>query len=262
MKLFLGAGLALSFAGTAAADLPFPDAAGHPVVIVGEIHDNPRHHLLQADTIAALAPSAVVFEMLTADQASRVTPYNRTNLGDVLQWEGSGWPDFAIYSPVFDATGDTAIYGAAVPRHLAQQAFQLGAAAVFGPDAPRFGLDQPLSPEDQAAQEAEQADAHCGALPPEILPGFVAAQRLRDAELARVTLKALADTGGPVVVITGNGHARRDRGIPAYLAVAAPDLSVYSIGLFETGNLPDAFPFDAWAETAPAPRPDPCLAFE
>ena len=262
MRHILGAGLALLLAGPATADLRFPDAAGFPVVILGEIHDNPHHHLLQAETVSALAPKAVVFEMLTSHQAALVTPDNRANLAAVLQWEASGWPDFAIYAPVFDATGNATIYGAAVPRDLAQQAFEWGAAAVFGPDAPRFGLDQPLSPQDQAAQEAEQADAHCGALPPDILPGFVAAQRLRDAELARVTLQALSDTGGPVVVITGNGHARRDRGIPAYLAVAAPDLSVYAIGLFESGNLPDAFPIDAWAETEPAPRPDPCLAFQ
>jgi uncharacterized iron-regulated protein len=32
----------------------------------------------------------------------------------------------------------------------------------------------------------------------------------------------MAATGGPVVVITGTGHARRDLGAPAKLALAAP----------------------------------------
>ncbi len=60
-----------------------------------------------------------------------------------------------------------------------------GAAAVFGAAAARFGLDAPLPEDEQAAREAEQAEAHCGALPAEMLPGMVEAQRLRDAALAR-----------------------------------------------------------------------------
>jgi hypothetical protein len=59
-------------------------------------------------------------------------------------------------------------------------------------------------------------------LAPEILPGFVEAQRLRDAALAEAALAALEAHGAPVAIITGNGHARRDWGVPAVLAVAAP----------------------------------------
>ena len=43
--------------------------AGADVVLLGEIHDNPEHHLRQAEAIASLSPAAVVFEMLTPDQA-------------------------------------------------------------------------------------------------------------------------------------------------------------------------------------------------
>jgi hypothetical protein len=244
----------------------FADAAGYNVVILGEVHDNPLHHEIQAQNVAMLAPRALVFEMLTPDQASRATPAARADLstlGDVLGWEAAGWPDFAMYAPIFAAAPGAAIYGAALTDGAVQGAFSAGAAAVFGPDAARFGLDQPLSPDDQAAREDDQARAHCGALPADILPGFVAAQRLRDAELARATLRALTETGGPVVVITGHGHARRDQGVPAVLAVAAPGLDVYSVGLIEVEDgvaVPSA-PFDAWFTTAPMPRPDPCAAF-
>ena len=41
---------------------------------------------------------------------------------------------------------------------------------------------------EQAAREAEQMAAHCDALPEDILPGFVEAQRLRDAALAEDVL--------------------------------------------------------------------------
>ena len=75
--------------------------------------------------------------------------------------------------------------------------------------------------------------AHCDALPEDMLPGMVAVQRLRDAVLARAVVRAMDDTGGPVAVITGNGHARRDWGMPAMLARAAPDLDVWVLGQTE-----------------------------
>jgi uncharacterized iron-regulated protein len=105
-----------------------------------------------------------------------------------------------------------------------------------------------------------QMSAHCDALPADMLPGMVAAQRLRDAHFSRVTLQALDETGGPVVVITGNGHARKDWGMPVYLAAAAPEVTVRTLGQFEDAPAADA-PFDVTLFSSAAERPDPCLAF-
>ncbi len=64
-------------------------------------------------------------------------------------------------------------------------------------------------------------------------PAWSQAQRLRDAALARAVVEAMAATGGPVAVITGNGHARRDQGMPAVLGRPHPTLRVLSIGQIE-----------------------------
>ena len=79
-------------------------------------------------------------------------------------------------------------------------------------------------------------------------------------EKARAVVQAMDATGGPVAVITGNGHARKDWGVPAVLAVAAPDLSVLSLGQFEAAP-EGAAPYDLHLVTAPADRDDPCEAF-
>jgi hypothetical protein len=205
----------------------------------------------------------VVFEMLTPDQASRVTPRlaaSEEALGAVLGWEASGWPDFGMYWPIFVAAGDAAIVGAAAPLDDVRAASRDGAGAVFGADAARFGLDAALPEAERTLREAGQLMAHCNAMPAEALPGMVEAQRLRDGWLARAALEAVEETGGPVVVITGNGHARRDWGVPALLAVAAPDLRVLSIGQFEDAA-EAAPPFDFWLVTEAVERPDPCAAF-
>jgi len=123
-----------------------------------------------------------------------------------------------------------------------------------------FGLDQPLDPVGQAEREAGQMTAHCDALPEDMASGMVEAQRLRDAALARAIVAAMAEGGGPVVVITGNGHARVDWGVPRMLGRALPGASVVSIGQFETAA-PEDPPFDYWIVTATVPRDDPCAAF-
>ncbi|RKF14102.1 hypothetical protein D6850_13110 [Roseovarius spongiae] len=238
-------------------------AAAQDVWVLGESHDNPAHHAVQAAMVRDIAPAALVFEMLTPAQADgAVLPQfgDPSGLPRHLQWAGSGWPDFDYYRPIFVAAPKARVYGAGVPRDIARQAMQTGMAEAFGDDAAAYGLTTPLPAAEQAAREAAQAKAHCGALPAEMLPGMVAVQRLRDASLARAALDALRDTGGPVVVITGNGHARRDRGMPALLAQVAPDVGIYALGQGEDGAPPEG-EFDA-VRDAPAPaREDPCAAF-
>ncbi|MGO4908547.1 ChaN family lipoprotein [Pseudorhodobacter sp. W20_MBD10_FR17] len=249
------------------ADLP--TMAPAQIVILGEIHDNPTHHLTQATLVARWAPKAVVFEMLTpaqviSAQVKLKQGVSRTDEGELqaaLGWDGTGWPAFSMYYPIFTALGDANIYGAALDRNDVRRAINDGAAAVFGTDAALYGLGKPLLASEQSAREADQMAAHCDALPVEMLSGMVEAQRLRDAAFAKMALAALHDTGGPVVVITGSGHADRLRGIPAALAVAAPDVTVFSIGQLE-GEANDAPPFDRWIVTAPTPREDPCKAFQ
>lgn len=233
---------------------------GADVVVLGEVHDNPLHHAHQAQAVAALRPSALVFEMLTPEQAARATPElrgDRQALEAALDWTASGWPDFAMYHPIFLAAPGAAVHGGALPRARVRQAVTEGAAAAFGEGAADYGLDRPLVPADKAAREALQDAAHCGKLPAALLPGMVEAQRLRDAALAQAALRAVEQTGGPVAVITGTGHARRDHGIPAALALAAPGLTVLSVGQLEADPGPDA-PYDLWIVTAPHPRGDPC----
>ncbi|WP_324753071.1 ChaN family lipoprotein [Roseovarius sp. Pro17] len=252
-----------AFWATALALLASPVGA-QDVLVLGEVHDNPAHHAVQAARVAEFAPQALVFEMLTPDQATRVTPELRGDadaLAAALDWGGSGWPDFSYYYPIFVAAPQAQVHGAGVPREDTRTVAEQGLGAAFGEGAKIYGLTAPLTETQQSAREALQASAHCDALPPEMLPMMVDIQRLRDATLARATMQALDQTGGPVAVITGNGHARSDWGMPALLARAAPMIEIYTLGQGEDGAVPDGI-FDE-VIIAPAPeRDDPCKAFE
>ena len=238
-------------------------ASAQDISVLGEVHDNPAHHAAQAERVAAIAPAALVFEMLTPEQAARVTPDLRDDpeaLARALDWDNSGWPDFAMYYPIFAAAPAARVYGAGVGRDEARAAMEGGFDGPMGGEAARFGLDQPLPEHQQEAREALQMEAHCNAIPEEMLPGMVRIQRLRDAMLARTALLAHEETGGPVVVITGNGHARRDWGMPALLALAAPELDLHVVGQTEN-EMPLVGGFDEVLSAPPAQRDDPCAAF-
>lgn len=266
--IFVSVALIIAAIGVAGAkEITKDNLAGLPtadVIVLGEIHDNALHHIGQADAISAIRPRAVVFEMLTPTQAARITPQllkDQAALAAALDWDASGWPDFALYYPVFKALGGAKVYGAARPRDEVRRAFGDGAAAVFGPQATMFGLDQPL-PEDQLEQRMqEQFEAHCEAMPLEMMGGMVESQRFRDAAFGAVVIQVYKEVGGPVVLITGNGHARADWGVPAMLAAGAPDLSVLVVGFIEAPAQAEQ-PFDLWVVTKPAIREDPCLAFK
>jgi len=249
------------------AETPVPDAdtlaamAQADVVLLGEIHDNGMHHRVQAAVIAALSPTAVVFEMLSPAQAALVNAADgdAAGLGERIGWEAAGWPDFALYLPIFEALGDAEVIGMALTRDRVRAAFADGAAAVFGEGAAAYGLTEPLPEAEQTTREQMQFEAHCDAMPLEMMSGMVEAQRLRDAHFARVTLQALNDHGAPVVVIVGNGHVHTEWGMPVYLARAAPDVTSYAFAFVEGPQ--NGTSFDGTLTTPAPTRGDPCAAF-
>ncbi|WP_293574921.1 ChaN family lipoprotein [Phaeobacter sp.] len=228
-----------------------PDA---DIVILGEVHDNAASHQGQANALRALAPKAVVFEMLTAEQAAAANA-NPADLPAI--WAEGAWPDYALYAPIFDALGSATIVGAAAPRSEIAVVYTDGAAGLFGPDAAQYGLTEPLPAAQQSEREDLQFAAHCEAMPRNLMAGMVDVQRYRDAVFARAALTALSTHGGPVAVIAGNGHARTDWGIPAAIKRAAPEVRTHAIGFVEhdTGT-----PFDDIRLVPPAQRGDPCAA--
>ena len=251
--------LAALFAFEVSAEIP-QEARDARIIVLGEQHDNPAHHTRQAEWVAALKPTALVFEMMTPNQALKAQGgwSNKGELDALIGWSETAWPSFDMYYPIFAARPNAMIYGAGVTREKLRNLLEQPLAS--HPLAAEFGLNKPVDAAEQAAREALQAEAHCNALPENLLPMMLDAQRFRDVWLADAALRALEQTGGPVVVITGNGHARADWGMPALLAHAAPDVGIFALAQGEEGA--DVRGGFSLMLDAPAPeRGDPCAAF-
>lgn len=209
-------------------------------VLLGENHDNPAHHQLQAQIIAALpwSQATVGFEQINSDQAPALeawlenTPHGTAGLDTALNWAQSGWPEWALYEPVFAALRARGwrpldlMFPAANTRAV----FSEGLGAVLEADlVERLQPDTLFTAEQRLAMAALMADAHCGHMPAEHMQAMVDVQIARDAYMAR----RLASSGERAVVITGNGHARRDWGVPVFLQRLRPQAKIVTVTLTE-----------------------------
>ncbi|MEO1017931.1 MAG: ChaN family lipoprotein [Pseudomonadota bacterium] len=252
-------------------------AAAADWLIIGERHDNRDHHLLQALIIEAVhdrdsRSRPVAFEMLDSAQQELVDRHLENNPSDVsglaqaTTWDESGWPDWQSYEPVFSAAilTESPIIAADLTADQIHAVYQEGASG-FADDFLRgSGLDRALPEPLEKALQDEIETAHCGVVPRAQLTPMVEVQRARDAMLAHRLVIGAVQAGG--ILIAGNGHARRDRGVPWYLDHLRPDDRVLSIGLVEVDadietRLGD-MPFDYVWLTPRADDVDPCEAFK
>lgn len=255
-------------------------------ILLGEKHDNADHHRLQAWLLAGRlgrGPALpVAFEMITTDKAVRLGDYQRDHrgdaagLGDYLQWQKSGWPDWQIYQPVFQAAmaANAPLIAASQPRKSYRRMFKQSIRQVLGDDAyERLGLPHKFPPAIKADQAREIRDSHCNMLPESMVAPMVAVQGVKDAYMADILISADDKYGGGAVLIAGNGHARGDYGVPWHLARTAPGKTIVTVGLIEVAQgagEPQAYadrfggrlPFDFIWFTPRVDDEDPCARFE
>jgi uncharacterized iron-regulated protein len=175
-----------------------------------------------------------------------------------------------MHAPVVDAALAHArsIWGSNLPRDVLQAVVREGESAA--PEPLRRLLAQvPMSDADIAAMDAELTEGHCGRLPASMIPGMRSAQATRDAAMTRALLLAGAQSGErPEWLIAGNGHVRRDLGVPRFLRRVVPDAHVLAVGLLEreeSGAIPAADElreYDLVIVTPRAQREDPCLSLQ
>jgi len=115
------------------------------------------------------------------------------------------------------------------------------------------GFDPSVPADIQAVQAQSIADGHCGLIDAGQAGRMTGAQVARDQFMARM-VEANLQRGA--VLLAGDGHVRRDVGVPRWLPAATRAESI-SIGLLEPGD-PNAADYDFALTTAAQPRLDPC----
>lgn len=255
-------------------------AASARFVLLGERHDNPDHHRLQARILRGLVDAGrrptVVLEMLEVEQQAAVEQYlarpdaSAVGFGAALAWQDTSWPPYVEYQPIFDVAlpAKLNISAGNIAHALARALVKEGLSAMPAERVQALRLAQPF-PEPLAASLADELRAsHCGHLPEKLLGPMALAQHARDAQMAAIMVSAGTSDGA--VLIAGAGHARKDRGAPYYLALGLPGTPVVSVALQEVAHGvddPKAYGSEAQAVdfvwfTPRGSDEDPCAAFK
>jgi uncharacterized iron-regulated protein len=235
-----------------------------PVVLLGEVHDNAAQHALRAEALRRWldtgARPALLMEQFDRERQQAIDAALARPGADVETVIEAGAPDAAarrgwdwrFYRPYIALALEfrLPLLAANVSRSDARAAAQSGLASL--------GFD-PVVPADIAAAQAQAiVDGHCGAIDAVQAAPLVASQVARDQFMAQLLQDHAAR--GAVVLLAGNGHVRRDIGVPRWLAPSVRARSL-AIGLLEAPAANDGpAPYDLAIATAAQPRDDPCAA--
>lgn len=228
-----------------------------PLVLLGEVHDNAAQHALRAEAwrslLASGARPALLMEQFDRERQAdidRILAQPGATADQVIaagQAASPGGWDWALYKPFVEAAiaHGVPVVAANVSRTDTRRVMAEGLAALG------FDAAVPDALLDVHAHDIEQS--HCGLINLAQARRMAVAQVARDQFMAR-QLQAHATRGA--VLLAGNGHVRKDAGVPRWLGAEATARAV-SIGLREAGDQ-DAGVFDVTVFTPAQLRPDPC----
>jgi uncharacterized iron-regulated protein len=263
-------------------------ARGAHFVYLGEKHDNPDHHRLQAWVLDALVKSgrkpALAMEQFdaevqgTIDETRLSHPKDADAIATAVKWSDSGWPPWEQYAPIVRVAvaADLPIIAANLSRGRARAMVRNGPDAMSLDERKKLLLDRPVDAKVAASLKAELDDVHCGMeLPPQILEGMAFAERARDATMADRMLDAEhVPHVDSVVLVAGTGHTRLDRGVPSAVVARGRSDKAISIAFVEVAKdvtdpaayaeswHADALPFDFVLFTPRASDEDPCAGMK
>lgn len=236
-------------------------ASRTPIVLLGEVHDNATQHAMRLEALKAIvaagARPALLMEQFDRERQDDLERARRGEGGvrvdaDAIiaaaSTKSSGW-DWAYYRPFLTLAleHDLPIVAANVSR---RDAFRIAMEGLAG-----SGFDAAVPADISERQTDLIVRSHCDTVDAAQGRKMADAQVARDQFMAR-TIERWQERG--VVLLAGNGHVRRDIGVPRWLAPSVATRTVV-VGLIEVGD--DApGEYDRTLVTPRASREDPCAA--
>ena len=244
------------------------------VVVVGEVHDHPDHHRIQARILEYLSrqtPKVVVgVEWLDSGAQEACDRFSAGDLSLEQFLEQSRWEErwgYAadLYRPILELVRERSLPLVALNapiaaiRQVARQGLDSLDTKQRALLAPSLDLDDPLY-----RRRLDQASHAHGNLKPEALDNFFAAQVARDETMAHnlaLRLHPWPDGGGRAVVFTGGGHLYFGQGLPGRIRRRLPGVNLVTVMPASPGSEelapppPGAAPLADYLVVSQAPPP-------
>jgi uncharacterized iron-regulated protein len=238
-------------------------------ILLGEAHNNPDHHSLQAEVINALVSSgkkpSVVMEMLS-QQSWQDQPLRWNKLFELqtrAEMLNEGWP-WSLYEPILTA--------------VVQHQLELFAGNISSEELHRWANDKGDDEENDVASEYAYSAENFATLKKNIIAfhcghanqGFVSFMSRAQMQRDNVMVSSLINKDLPVVFIVGSGHVRNDYAVPMQLRrkyKQSSYLSVAFIAVQEGKDNPQDYLqelpglYDILYFTPSHTNEDPCVKF-
>lgn len=236
------------------------------VLLLGEVHDNAAQHALRLEALQKLlisgARPALLMEQFDRDSQADIDTLRATRAridatAVIKAGAGSSGWNWAFYRPFIDLAlaYDLPIVAANVSRTEGRRVMTQGLAA--------SGFEPVVPPDISKALGRTIEASHCGMLDAATAQRMVPVQVARDQFMARL-IEANAARG--VVLLAGNGHVRKDLGVPRWLTTSTR-AKTKSHGYLEAGDETGAAKsgaantaYDVVNFTPAQKRDDPCEA--
>ena len=234
------------------------------IVLLGELHDNRLHHQLRGQLIAQFADAkwSIVSEHIPAPGKVVFRSDTKADL-EAAGFDSQGW-EWPTHQSLYDAirAKDFSVVGGNLSKAEARQIFLQGVSGLPERMAQTYAQSR-LNADAERALDRDLIEGHCGQLPDKYLLRMRFAQRITDLSMTHVLLD-----NRPSVLVAGNGHVRKDYGVPQILSSVTPVLNVVSVGFLEQGSDPKDLlqsvsgQYDFIWITERTDRKDPCENFK
>jgi len=237
-----------TFVDSSGRSLSDSDLANHlrqaDFILIGETHTNPCDHHVQTELIHRLQDQglrvAVGLEMVPADMQPVLDRFNSGDLSleeleNALEWRRVWGHDFSLYEPVLVAVEQAgySLHGLNVRKGLLRSLRDKGRSGLSQKEResmPEQIIPVPPEQKDFLLEQFEEhktfMDDKAGQADQE---RFFLVQALWDTQMAVQARKVRLQTGLPVVLLCGTGHAEYGWGIPHRLKALDPEASVLII---------------------------------
>lgn len=200
----------------------YDELSAFDIVYVGEKHDEPLHHRIQAAVLEGLharRPGLIVgIEMLDVTQQDKLDGYLDGTIPETefeKFWNKSWGYPFAIYRPIlaFAKANGVPVRALNAPIGVVRQVAR-GGLASLSPEQ-RALIPAVLHPMEDARylEWVKKSFEGHGPMPPERMKNMMEAQTVWNETMADSLLWAAREAEGPVLVIAGTGHMIFDAGI-------------------------------------------------
>ena len=236
------------------------------LIFIGEVHDNPEHHLIQVQILQALldccGPATIAMEFFQETQQPVLNRYLQSELDEdaflkEIKWKNSWGFDYSFYRPLMLLAKHHGYSVLAInaPQSVVKKVARHGLKSLDAEEREKLAVDIDLSNEAHRAYVRKAYERHAHGDLKEF-EYFYEAQCVWEDTMAENLAEYLKENGNKLIAFTGNGHIINKFGVPdrAIKRVPVSMVTIMPYALSQTESVEKEMADYVWLTADYSPR--------